>query len=70
MIILCACMCLCSVDLDSSGNLRPSPLNSGARAKKLTALQKSLHGREVISNLSMKDVMHERCDVHNYIYNS
>ena len=39
-------------DLDSSGNLRPSPQVSGngsvgKTAKKLVALQQSLHGREV-----------------------
>ena len=51
---VCVCVCvLCagSVDLDSSGNLRPSPSQGSA---KMAALQRALHGKEVSLCMQLK----------------
>ena len=42
----------CVGGLDTSGNLRPSPLPASG-ASKLTALQKALHGKEVRPSLEL-----------------
>ena len=50
--ILCVCvLCAGSVDLDSSGNLRPSPSQGSA---KMAALQRALHGKEVSFCMQLK----------------